>query len=101
MGIGQLLDSDPPAGQPPSCCGSCRTQSSWCSEVGSAELTSKTCLCSAICSSLCSWPPWVLLSPWSPPLPLKLVENAPVIDCGWNREETVEWAIQAWQGMLQ
>lgn len=58
VGIGQLLDSGPPAGQLPSCCGSRRGQSSWCSEVGPAELTSKACLCSAICSSLCSWPPW-------------------------------------------
>lgn len=101
VGIGQLLDPDTPDGLLPSCCGSCRGQDSWCSEVGPAELTSKACLCSAICSGLCSWPPWVLLSPWSPPLPLKLVEKAPVIVCGWNGEEAVEWASQAWQRMLQ
>lgn len=85
VGIGQLLDSDPPAGQLPSCCGSCRGQGSGCSEVGPVELTSKACLCSAICSSLRSWPLWVPLSPWSPPLPLKLVGKAPVIVDGMER----------------
>lgn len=56
------------------------------------ERTSKACFSSAICSSPCIWHPWVLLSPWSPPLPLKLVEKALVIVCAWVGEEAVGWA---------
>lgn len=78
-------------GNSQSCCAGCRGQGGWCGEAGAAELTSKACLCSAICSSPCIWYPWVLLSPWSPPLPLKLVEMAPVIVCGWVGEEAVGW----------
>lgn len=32
---------------------------------------------------------------------LEVVGKAPVIVCGWNGEEAVEWASQAWQRMLQ
>lgn len=79
-------------GNSQSCCGGYRGLRDWCSEGGAVERTSKACLSSAICSSPCIWHPWVLLSPWSPPLPLKLVGKALVIVCAWAGEEAVGWA---------